>query len=666
MLTGEIFVRPEDNSDAVFTMKHAILGVEDTCLLVDAAMTLRRGHRYGIVGENGAGKTTLMLAVRDTIEDLGMGAVRVMYVGQNDAERSAACAEDAADYVVAGDVEVRRLRRRLAALEAGDDGDLSDGGSEDAGAGAAGDGGGFAEEMERIMNELELRGADGMRARADALLQRLGFPAVLRAAAVQMLSGGWRTRLEIARALFAQPDVLMLDEPTNHLDLACVLQLATLLVDGDAAAGVPPPPTVVLVSHDATFMDMVCTDIVSVHKTVLQCVPGNYAHFEERADEYRLYHERLYEKRQREEKRVRVSVQQQKASAARDGNDKALRQAASRARKAEDRAGFYREDGKRYKTHSLKKLDIEYVRMPARAEPVRVGKVLTMRLPQGEPALARRASALLQLDGVTLQYPGAAQPVIVGASASVFAGDRIAVVGRNGAGKTTLLRALAEPGFAAVRAGTVRRTGAISVIDQNHLSTLEGHLDESSVAYLRARHASRLGNDESARAHLARFGLGGGEVALLPIAALSGGLRVRLLLADAFACDPLPDILLLDEPTNHLDFESITALGNALKSYGGAIVAVSHNCAFILDVCTTLWVCRPTDPKRPISSPKVLDVQPSHGDAAVFLQNFKRFAVTLVPDRNRAALEDLLTIRATRYSNVTQGAATMSSLLVSS
>lgn len=410
---------------------------------------------------------------------------------------------------------------------------------------------------------------------------------------------------------------------------------------------------------------MVCTDIISVHKQVLQQVAGNYANFEQKADEYRVFHEKLYEKRQQEDARVKASVQQQKAAASKSGNDKALKQAASREAKAQARSGFYREDGKRYKLGGMKKLAAEYVRLPARAEPVRVGKVLTMKLPDTELASGKRNTALIQLDNVTLQYPGQPEPVLVDVTASVFAGDRITLVGRNGTGKTTLIHAITQPGSVPIKKGQIKQNCKLALIDQNQLATLEGCLNESAVAYLRRRHPRVFQDDEPARAHLARFGLGSGDVALLPIEALSGGLRVRLLVADVFASDPLPDVLLLDEPTNHLDFESITALGNALKTYKGAVLAVSHNAAFILDIGTTLWVTKPQNPKKALSQPKTMEVYPSNGDSHIFLEAFKKFARGLVPEHNRAWLDDMLTIRATRYSIVTQGAATMSSLLAS-
>lgn len=241
LLSGEIYV--SSSSDAIFTMKHCTLGIEDTLLLKDAALVLQRGHRYGIVGENGCGKSTLLRAIRDVIEEESVSkpqgdTLRVMYVGQNDAERAEDAPMSVLDYVVSGDLQLTRLQKRLAELENGD---------------ASGDDvEKLAAEMENIMIELDARDSEGARQRAEKLLTQLGIPAAIRGTPLGKLSGGWRTRLQIARALFAKPDLLMLDEPSNHLDLASVLQLGSLLHDGGLldgeAAGSSSPMTIVVVS----------------------------------------------------------------------------------------------------------------------------------------------------------------------------------------------------------------------------------------------------------------------------------------------------------------------------------------------------------------------------------------------------------------------------------
>jgi ATP-binding cassette subfamily F protein 3 len=238
----------------------------------------------------------------------------------------------------------------------------------------------------------------------------------------------------------------------------------------------------------------------------------------------------------------------------------------------------------------------------------------------------------------------------------VYAGDRIALVGANGAGKSTLLRTLAgDPSPAVVARGEVRRLGRIAVVDQNQLALLEGHLDESSVDFILGRHAGSSllsGGDPDARKHLGQFGLSG-DLALIPIGALSGGLRVRLVLADVFADDVPLDVLLLDEPTNHLDGETITALSAALQTFPGAVLAVSHNCAFLLEVCKDLWVCEGG----------TLRVE-KETDGNLFLDHFRAYAEQIVPKSEKTALQDMLRIRAARAAIVVQQPGATTSLLV--
>lgn len=179
----------------------------------------------------------------------------------------------------------------------------------------------MAERIGEIMDQLEEYKRTEPEKRAFRTLQSLGFSKKSCEGAVDELSGGWRTRLEIARALFGQPNVLMLDEPTNHLDLHAVLHLASMLRHNNMKN-----TTTIVVSHDASFLDLVCTDIIALHSQHMQCFPGNYAAFEEKAEEYRTRHERLYKNRLAEEARQKESIAQAKTRARKATNDKALKQ----------------------------------------------------------------------------------------------------------------------------------------------------------------------------------------------------------------------------------------------------------------------------------------------------------------------------------------------------
>ncbi|GAM19704.1 hypothetical protein SAMD00019534_028790 [Acytostelium subglobosum LB1] len=631
VLVGEFVVSETD--EKVLSAKYVGLAVDDRLLLQDAQFTLLRGHRYGLIGENGTGKTTLLQAIRAQLRQEEHTNFCVRYVGQTDAEGSAEVKESVIEYCSNADSKRSALTRELEELESPD---LDE---EDIAA--------AAERIGEIMMELEI--PDDSKERADALLRKLGFVKAMRDGPVASLSGGWRARLEMACAVFAEPDILFLDEPTNHLDLHAVFQLAALLRHNEKM-------TVIVVSHDASFLDLVSTDILSINGCMLQSINGNYSAFEEKAAEYKRFHEHIYDNRVREEARQTASTNQLRNNARKSGNDKALKQAASRDRKASARVGLYREDGKKFKLNSLKTLDTASLRLPSRAAPVKRQPVTKITLPQSHRVGGGAGNTVLvELRTATVRYPNTQKDLLVNVDLQICAGDRVALVGKNGAGKSTLLRTLAGNAHPAkVVSGEVRHIGRTAIVDQNQLALLEGHLEKTCVQFLRERHAEffKSGDDTNVRKHLGQFGLQG-DSALLPIVALSGGLRVRLVLADLFADDSPPDVLLLDEPTNHLDGETIAALTAALKTFSGAVLAISHNCAFLLEVCRDLWICD----KGVVTTQKQVEGSP-------FLENFRSYAEKIVPPTEKEALQDMLVIRAARSAIVVQQPGASTSLLV--
>lgn len=422
-------------------------------------------------------------------------------------------------------------------------------------------------------------------------------------------------------------------------------------------------------------MDFVTTDIICVNKLSVQQQQGHYSLFEEKAEQYREYHEQLHEKREIEQSRIQRSTQLQKARARRTGDDKAMKQAASRQKKAEVRVGMYREDGKRFKTQSLSKLDESALRLPSRAEPVLLDGELTLRLPpecETDATTSQQGSGdpLLTLSNFKVGYAG--RTVVEVRDAQICAGDRIAVVGTNGSGKTTLVRAMAgviggggsDQVHGATRPDAAQASGErtlhrgcrVALIDQNQLALLSGHLDESAIEFIASRHPKKFPREEptAVRQHLGRFGITS-NVAKAPIALLSGGLRVRVILADAFV-NP-PDVLMLDEPTNHLDGETILALGNALHRFRGAVLAVSHNCAFLLDVFRTgqLWTCDDGQVSMHVHA---------DGPGQTFADHFERFAEPMVRREDRAVFRSMLKTRAARSAIVVQQPGAASTLLL--
>ena len=658
-----------NTGDPVVTATRMRLAVNDTLLLdggepaagVGGSLTLLRGHRYGLVGENGAGKTTLMRALRARCEEEGLRGC--VYVGQTDAEAGEIDPKETVlEYCKKGRAEDRAvLVEELEYLEGGEVEDED--GETNAEVIAA-----RIEELCELLDNLEVT-----EQRALESLRVLGFKKeIVATQKAAELSGGWRTRLELARAVAQRPRLLFLDEPTNHLDVPAVLRLALLLRGDLTSAGEAglTDCTTVVVSHDAAFLDLVATDMLVLSWQRLQQVQGGFSEFEAAAEQYKTAMEGRYAKRVAEEKRQKASVEKVKKNARKAGNDKALKQAASRERKAESRIGLYRDDGKRFKTSSLKKLTVSALRVPARAAPVRQAKGVTLMLPQrGAPP--QPGTNLLSCDNLGLSYGGGS--VLDHVILSLCAGDRVGLVGTNGQGKSTLIAALAGEGVEKssvhekskksgendkkgealrIERGSVQCRGSVAVLGQSQLAALEGSMHLSPVGLL-ARHSMFEGKESPIRAHLAHFGIAG-DVALSPIAELSGGLRVRVLLADLFAVTPAPNILLLDEPTNHLDADTLAALAASLRTFPGAVLTVSHSIAFLLEVCDILWVCHRGK----------VEIARSSIDKTTFQEALLSYAKGCVPAKHHGAVEKMMTARAARSTMAVQQQLSITSLLV--
>ena len=637
---GHFSVAP--GAETVFTGRKCFLAVGDRLLMKDSCIALMKGHCYGLIGENGCGKSSLLRAIRDTMEyELeGKGGFTFSLVSQDSVEELDKEDQTPWELLVDGGAAARKIEDQIAQLEA-EHGDHT-----------------LIEALCEQMAELD---TPERAQRGKEALALMGFRKKYSHIPIRLLSGGWKTRLSLAAALAARPNVLMLDEPTNHLDLHAILGLVSLLRRITREEQV----TTIVVSHDAAFLDLVCTDMMSLHEAFLQQIPGNYSVFEEKAGEYRRYHEGLYERRVKEEERIKKTCREQRDKAASRGDDKAVKQAASRERKAAERVGFYREDGKRFKMHSLKILDMKALRLPAKAQPVRVNKELCFRLPSNavsEGLPERGVKTLLSLNSVSLGYQG--KCVVENVTLSICAGDRVGLVGRNGSGKSTLMSTLYgqstlplafKPSIDVMK-GRVDGNCRVALLDQNQLTVLEQYEDDTPLSFLKKRH-SALFNKEEVRQHLAAFGMAG-ELSVTPIRGLSGGLRVRLLLCDLFCADVVPDVLLLDEPTNHLDAETTVALANALKNFTVAVVTVSHNCAFLLSVCKDLWTIT-----TKVGAPSSLSIQreSNEGDFATF---FEAFAKTILKKEDHPALSQMLTVRAVRQSVVIQAPSSQTVMLV--
>ena len=479
-------------------------------LIEEADLQLHAGWRVGLVGANGTGKSSLFaLLLNELHAEAGDCNIprdwRVATVSQE----TPPLAHPAIEHVLDGDATLRAVEREVAEAERTHDGHR------------------LAEAHARYA------AIDGYaaRARAAAMLAGLGFAPADLERPVADFSGGWRMRLNLARALQSRAELLLLDEPTNHLDLDAVVWLERWLA---AYRG-----TLLVVSHDREFLDGCITHVAHIENRRLTLYTGNYSSFEEQRAARLAGQQTLFEKQQREIAHITRFVERFRAKA-------------SKARQAQSRL------------KALGRLE--------RVAPAHVDAPFEFEIPAPE----RAPSPLLTLEEARLGYAG--RTVLEHVTLTLPPGARLGLLGANGAGKSTLVKAIA--GESALLAGRrVEGHGlAIGYFAQHQLEQLRDV--ESPLQHLaRQEPATR---ELDLRSYLGRFDFRG-EMADAPVGAFSGGERSRLALA--MIVRRRPNLLLLDEPTNHLDLEMRHALTRALAGYEGSLVLVSHDRALLRTVC---------------------------------------------------------------------------------
>ena len=484
-------------------------------LLSNVDLTLHAGWRVGVIGRNGAGKSSLFGALMGEIEadkgDLDLpGKARIASVAQETPHLP----NPAIDFVLSGDAAVHVAIQMEANAFANEDWEA------------------VAQAHHRLE---EVNGYDGS-ARAGRLLHGLGFPAETHEKPVADFSGGWRVRLNVARALMTPSDLLLLDEPTNHLDLDAVVWLEEWLKRYDG--------TLLVISHDREFLDNVTTHILHLHEGTAKLYSGNYTDFEHQRAEHLRQQQIAHEKEQAERAHLQSFIDRFKAKASK------ARQAQSRIKRLAKLAG---------------------------TEAVRAERALHIDFP--EPL--RLPNSLLSLHDCDCGY-GADAKILHNASFGLEAGDRIGLLGPNGAGKSTLVKTL------------VGELAPMSGERKAHPDLRIGYFAQHTVESLvfgtsPLDHLRKL--DADAPNQMLRDFLGKwnfpGDRAFEVIDTFSGGEKARLALA--LIAYRRPNVLLLDEPTNHLDLDMREALAEALSDFDGAIVMVSHDRHLIGLVCDSYW-----------------------------------------------------------------------------
>ena len=476
---------------------------------------MHAGYRVGVVGRNGTGKSSLFAAIRNEIEadkgDIDLpGKVRIASVAQE----TPSLPDPAIEFVLAGDVDV------AAALKA------------EAKALAAEDWEAVAMAHHRLE---EVNGYDAS-ARAGKLLHGLGFPADTHQRAVSSFSGGWRVRLNLARALMSPSDLLLLDEPTNHLDLDAVLWLEQWLLKY--------PGTLLLISHDREFLDNVTTHTLHLHGGKAKLYTGDYTAFERQRSEQLRLQQITHEKSQAERAHLQSFIDRFSASAAK------AKQAQSRVKRLAKMAG---------------------------TEAVRAERELVIEFAQPQ----RLPFSLIRLNHVDAGY-GENALILKDVAFGLEAGDRIGLLGVNGAGKSTLVKTLVgdlEPIHGTRSCHPDVRIGYFAQHTVESLKPAQSPIDH-------LRDMSPDAPTQSFRDFLGKWNFPG-DRAFESVDGFSGGERARLALA--LIAWRQPNVLLLDEPTNHLDLEMREALAEALSLFEGAIVMVSHDRHLIGLVCETYW-----------------------------------------------------------------------------
>ena len=484
-------------------------------LLSNVDLALHAGWRVGVVGRNGTGKSSLFAAVRGEVEpdrgDIDVpNRVRIASVAQE----TPSLPDPAIEFVLGGDDVIAGVIKAEAAANAREDWEA------------------VAEAHQKLA---ELGGYDA-EARAGRLLHGLGFPAETHHRPVSSFSGGWRVRLNLARALMMPSDLLLLDEPTNHLDLDAVLWLEQWLLKY--------PGTLLLISHDREFLDGVSTHTLHLNDGKARLYVGDYTAFERQRAEHLRQQQIAHEKEQAERAHLQKFIDRFKAKASK------ARQAQSRMKRLAKLAG---------------------------TEAVRAEREFRIEF----PAPARLPHALLRINDGECGY-GPQARILSNVGFGLEAGDRIGLLGPNGAGKSTLVKSLV--GELPLVAGEryAHPDLRIGYFAQHTVESLK----EGTSPIDHLRELSPESPTQAFRDFLGKWYFPG-DRAFESIDGFSGGERARLALA--LIAWRQPNVLLLDEPTNHLDLDMREALAEALSDFEGAIVLVSHDRHLIGLVSDTFW-----------------------------------------------------------------------------
>lgn len=491
-------------------------------LIEGAEISLNYGQRYGLLGENGSGKSTFLQSIAERDVDIPEHIDIYLVRGAVDPSDI-----NAVDYIIRSAQEkVARLEKLVEDLSVADDVDEM--------------------ALEAVYEELEEMDPNTFEAKAGSILSGLGFTQTMMKKPTKDMSGGWRMRVALARALFVKPHLLLLDEPTSHLDLGAVVWLEAYLSTYNHI--------LIFTSHSQDFMDTVCTNMMdlTVRKKLIY-YGGNYTTYVRTKSENEVNQMKAYAKQQEEIAHIKKFI----SSAGTYAN--LVRQAKS------------------------KQKIIDKMEAAGLIEKVDAPKVLRFNFED----VAKLPPPVIAFSDVAFSYSGKKSDYLYqGLNFGIDMDSRIAIVGDNGTGKSTLLNLIT--GDLQPVEGTVSKHSALKLAKYSQHSADQLPYDKSPIEHLESSFKAKFPEKDIQfwRQQIGRFGVTGAHQTG-PISQLSDGLRNRVVFA--MLAMEHPHILLLDEPTNHLDMESIDSLATAIKEFSGGVVIVSHDFRLISQVAEDLW-----------------------------------------------------------------------------
>jgi ATP-binding cassette subfamily F protein 3 len=520
----------------MITLKNISLRRGAKVLLDLATVSLNPGEKVGLVGRNGAGKSSLFaLLNRSLTEDSGEFDIPTQWRMGQVAQDMPETDQSATEFVIEGDTGLTDARAEVAAAEATDDG----------------------ERMANAYMSLYDAGEHDAASRAQALIQGLGFKTSELNNPVNSFSGGWRMRLQLARALMCPTELLLLDEPTNHLDLDALVWLEAWLKRYEG--------TLLVISHDREFLDAVTNVTLHIDAGKLIRYGGNYSKFEDMRAEQMSLQQNAFAKQQDKIAHLQKFIARFKAKA-------------SKAKQAQSR---------------VKALDRMEKIAPLMAD-------ADFQFEFKEPA--NLPNPMLSMQHVDFGYkastpsePDVSPTIIVrNVSKSVLAGQRIGILGANGQGKSTVVKTIARdlPALSGdITEGKGLNIGYFAQQELDVLRPADNPLEHMIALVKKVTTEGKLSGqatrEQDLRSYLGQFNFGG-DMVKQSVGSMSGGEKARLVLC--MMVWQRPNLLLLDEPTNHLDLTTREALSMALNEFEGTVMLVSHDRALLRAVCDEFWL----------------------------------------------------------------------------